>query len=80
MKTNKISFTQNNKKRRGFLSSKKTGYAATGAVILAAASGISKNKKVRTLHKFSAALSGLLICFHIYSVEANKKLYKKQVD
>ena len=78
MKTNRISFTQNNTKQKPFLSSKTTGYAATGSIILATVSGFSKDKTIKNSHKFFALLSGLLIGLHIYSVEKVKSLYKKQ--
>ena len=80
MKTDRISFAQNNIKQKPFLNSKTTDYTATSSIILAAASGFSKNKTAKAFHKFFAVLSGLLVGLHIYSVEKVKSFYKKHSD
>lgn len=77
MKIDKTSFAHRNSRNSTLINSKSTGYAATGSIVLAVATGFSKNKSVRNTHKFFALLSAALIGMHIYSVEHFIKRYKK---
>lgn len=60
-----------------YINSKATGYMTTGGLALSVISGISKNKSLKKCHKSFAIITSLLIAFHIFSVEYNKKMYKK---
>lgn len=80
MKIDKTSFAHSNKKSQPLLNSKNTGYAATGSIALAVATGVSKNKSINKSHKFFAVLSAALVGIHIYSVEHFIKRYKKLIS
>lgn len=77
MKIDKTTFTHRNSRNSGSINSKNTGYAATGSIALAVATGFSKNKSFRNTHKFFAVLSAALVGVHIYSVEHFIRRYKK---
>lgn len=76
MKIDKTTFTHRNS-NSNLMNSKNTGYAATGTIALAVATGFSKDKSIRKSHKFFALLSAGLVGLHLYSVEHFIKLYKK---
>lgn len=74
---NTVSFkSQQNK----YINSKTTGYIATGGIALTLASGLIKSKTLKKNHKSLSIITALLVGFHLFSVEFNKKMYKKSIN
>ena len=52
---------------------KTTGYAATGSLVMATVSGVTKNRTLRKTHKFFSYLTAFLTVLHIGLAEYYKK-------
>lgn len=55
--------------KKPIITTKNTGYAATGALILTATTAYCKNKTLRKSHKILGIISALLTLLHIGTVE-----------
>ncbi len=56
---------------------KTSGYAATGSLVLATYTGVTKNRTLRKTHKSFAYLTAFLTMLHIGLVEYYKKKWSK---
>ncbi|MBE7704018.1 MAG: hypothetical protein E7Z89_08215 [Cyanobacteria bacterium SIG28] len=73
----KVQKVENNQFKKPLLTPKNTGYAATGAILLATTRAFSKSKPVTKTHKLIGYLAGALTLLHIGVVEYLHHKYKK---
>ena len=73
----KVQKVENNQYKKPLLTPKNTGYAATGAILLATTRAFSKSKPITKTHKLIGYLAGALTLLHIGVVEYLHHKYKK---
>ena len=64
--------------KKPLLTPRNTGYAATGALILATTRAFSKNKNIKKTHKIIGYIASILTLLHIGVVEYLYLKHKKQ--